>query len=242
MNGSEFAASYDESIRSPRMSALYGDTGYFNVGYWDDDCDHLAGACDHMVDMVAASIPSGARIILDAGCGVGAGTARLAASFPDALVIAGNISHWQLGEARGRGAAAPVVMDAARLPLASGSVDAVVAIESPQHFDSRDCFLAEAFRVLRPGGTITLADMMFQDRVPVGAWMLPDANRIVTPAAYAERLSAAGFAAVEVRDVTDRTWRPFCAAMLDVFQGFEQQVRAYEKSLACYVLATALKG
>ena len=242
MQNSEFALQYDEIIREPRMRALYGDSGYFNVGYWEDGCTDLTRACDRMVDKLAAAVPQDARFVLDIGCGVGAGTARLASLFPDARLVAGNLSHWQLTEARRRGADSPIVMDAARLPLQSGALDAVIAMESAQHFDTRQRFLAEAHRALRPGGGIAIADMLFNDRQPIGAWMLPPDNQVATTADYEALLAAAGFVDIVVSDVTDRTWRPFCAAMRAVFPGAEDSVDAYDKSLSVYLIATARKA
>jgi cyclopropane fatty-acyl-phospholipid synthase-like methyltransferase len=242
MQGSVFAERYDEVIREPRMRDLYGDSGYFNVGYWEDGCTDLPRACDRMVDLLAAAIPQDARRILDIGCGIGAGSARLTSLFPQARVIAGNLSHWQLTQARRRGLDAPVVMDAARLPIASDALDAVVAVESAQHFDTRERFFGEARRVLRPNGSIALADMLFRDRQPIGAWMLPPGNQISTAEDYSAQLAAAGFGDIRVTDVTDRTWRPFCAAMRTVFRGSEEIVDAYEQSLGLYLIATARKA
>ncbi len=42
--------------------------------------------------------------------------------------------------------------DACRLPLASGSVDAFVSLETIEHLDADRTFLEEIVRVLRPGG------------------------------------------------------------------------------------------
>ncbi len=242
MQASEFATHYDELIREPRMSALYGDSGYFNVGYWEDGCEELPRACDRLVDMLAAAVPADARAILDIGCGVGAGAVRLAAHFPKARVIAGNLSHWQLIQARQRGVRAPVVMDATRLAVASGALDAVIAMESAQHFDTRERFFAEAHRALRPGGAIAVADMLFDDRQPIGSWMLPPGNQVGSLANYAARLAAAGFVDIDVRNITERSWRPFCAAMRTVFPGGEEIVAAYEGSLSYYLIATARKA
>lgn len=241
MQASEFAVHYDKLIREPLLAGLYGDSGYFNVGYWDDGCGELPRACDRLVDLLAAAVPPDARAILDIGCGVGAGSARLAAHFPNARLIAGNLSHWQLTEARRRGVRAPVVMNATRLAVASGALDAVIAMESAQHFDTRERFFAEAHRALRPGGAIALADMLFDDRQPIGSWMLPPENQVATTAEYAARLTAAGFVDVEVRDITERTWRPFCAAMRSVFPGGDEFVATYEESLSIYLIATARK-
>jgi ubiquinone/menaquinone biosynthesis C-methylase UbiE/uncharacterized protein YbaR (Trm112 family) len=236
-----FAGRYDEVIRSPQMRALYGDSGYFNVGLWDGAPASLAQACDAMVDALAASVPEGARVILDIGCGVGAGTVRLQGAFPDAAVVGVNISLWQLLEARRRGLRRAAVSDAARLGILDGVADAVIACESPQHFDTRADFLAEALRVLRPGGTIALADMLFHDEEPVGRWMLPEENRVSSPADYARLLEHAGFAAVEVSDVTETSWRPYCREMERVFAGNEEALRRIEESLSRYVLAFARK-
>jgi cyclopropane fatty-acyl-phospholipid synthase-like methyltransferase len=242
MRASEFATQYDDLIREPFLAALYGDSGYFNVGYWYDGCGELTLACDRLVDMLAAAVPVDARAILDIGCGVGAGTARLATHFPKARLIAGNLSHWQLTQARQRGVREPVVMNATRLAIASGALDAVIAMESAQHFNTRERFFAEAFRALRPGGTFVLADMLFNDREPIGSWMLPPENRVGTTEEYAALLASAGFVDIEVRDITERTWRPFCDLMRVGIPGGEQFVTTYENSLDIYLMATARKA
>lgn len=239
MKPSNFGLDYDEIIREPRMRALYGDSGYFNAGYWEEGVSSLEQACDRLVDELAASIPQCARLIVDVGCGVGGGTRRLAALFPEALLVAGNISHWQLQQGRALGVETPVVMDAARLPLASGSADAIVALESPQHFDTRQLFLAEARRVLRPGGILAMADMLFADREPIGAWMLPAANRVAGLAHYGELLEAAGFGEVRVRDATDLCWNSFCDAMRAVFPDHGELLDTWQTSVSHYVLVSA---
>jgi cyclopropane fatty-acyl-phospholipid synthase-like methyltransferase len=241
MDREAFAEQYDGAINSPRMRALYGDSGYFNVGYWVGGIADLPVACDRLVDELASVVPADARTILDVGCGVGGGTRRLMERHPDALVIGANISHHQLGRARDRGVSAAVVMDASHLAVASGSVDAVLAVESPQHFETRADFLAEALRVLRPGGTLSLADMLFRDRQPFGDWMLPTENHIATPGEYATALTAAGFEVISVRDITEHSWHPFCDAMRGVFVGHEQNAERLREGLAHYVVAFARK-
>src|SRR5687768_1264307 len=92
MDRNIFAARYDEMIDSPPMRALYRDSGYFNVGYWPPGVSDIVDACDRLVDEVARAAPTDAALIVDAGCGVGAATRRLAGRFPDATILAVNIS------------------------------------------------------------------------------------------------------------------------------------------------------
>jgi len=241
MDRGTFAEEYDAVISRPRLRRMYGTSGYFNVGYWTEGITNLVAACDRMVDELADAVPAGAVVVLDVGCGLGEATRRLVDRFPRALVIGANISVWQLSEARGRGVRATVAMDAVRMAVGSGTADAVLAIESAQHFGTRADFFAEAHRVLRPGGTLALADMLFRDAA-IGEWMLPSANLASTPDEYAKTLAAAGFVDVTVRDITDVSWRPFCAEMRRDLAGPEEPMRAVEDSLAHYVLAFARRA
>jgi cyclopropane fatty-acyl-phospholipid synthase-like methyltransferase len=232
-----FAARYDALLAEPRIRALYGESGYFNVGYWIDGARDLVAACNRMVDEVASTVPAGAAVILDAGCGLGAGTRRLADRFPGSIVAALNLSLWQLTQTRAREVSAAVAADATTLPIRSETVDAVLAIESAEHFDTREDFFAEARRVLRPGGVISLADMIFREGDEITDWMLLPKRRVRTIGEYEESMRRAGFSGVTVRDITARSWTPYCQEMLKVYGGHEDVVRKIEGSLAHYVLA-----
>lgn len=239
MDSATFATRYDSIISEPRMRRLYGSSGYFNVGYWEQGTKDIVVACDRMVDEIVATVPHDAAVIIDVGCGLGAGTRRVADRFPQALVTGANLSVWQLAATRARGVDACVATDAARMGIGDGSADAVLAMESALHFDTRAAFFAEACRVLRPGGVIATADMLFRDADVIGPWLVPHGNRITTPAEYTQALRDVGFTEVTVRDITEISWRPFCAAMRKAFEGQADAVQPIEQSLAHYVLAFA---
>jgi ubiquinone/menaquinone biosynthesis C-methylase UbiE len=195
-----------------------------------------------MVDEIASAVPQDAAVILDVGCGLGAGTRRLADRFPRSLVAGVNVSLWQLTQACARGVRSAVAADATKLAIGTGTADAVLAIESAEHFDTREDFFREAHRVLRPGGVLALADMLFHEGDEITDWMLLPRHRVRTIGEYEEAMRQAGFTGVTVRDITARSWTPYCAAMLRVFQGHEDVLQKIEDSLAHYVLAFARRG
>jgi SAM-dependent methyltransferase len=101
---------------------------------------------------LAAEHLAGAREVLDVGCGEGQ-VARLAASVGAPRVVGVDPTWGQLALARDRGGA-PMYgrADAAALPFAAESFDAVVACLVFEHIDAVDDAVAEVGRVLRPGG------------------------------------------------------------------------------------------
>lgn len=107
-------------------------------------------------EMMVRALPAGGRW-LDLGCGTGWTHEALRHMGLDRRVIGLDISLGMLGYARRRGM--PVVLgDVGALPVASASVDVVLAKGVLHHLSDLPVALAEIHRVLRPGGFLVAAE------------------------------------------------------------------------------------
>ena len=98
------------------------------------------------------------REVLDAGCGVGYGSAELERSARRVLGV--DVDEEAVAYARSRYASPGVefeVMDLARLDLDDESFDVVCAFETIEHVPDPDAVLAEIARVLRPDGALLVS-------------------------------------------------------------------------------------
>lgn len=115
-----------------------------------------------------AGIQEGQRV-LDVGCGFGGTIASLNERYLRLHLAGVNIDRRQLERAASevpplqRNTIEWTQADAAKIPLPDASFDVVLAVECVFHFH-RPGFFAEAARLLRPGGSLTLSDFVPQER------------------------------------------------------------------------------
>ena len=174
--------------------AFYGD--FLNWGYWKWETDNHVVACEDLVDLVLSLAPRSGDSVLEAGCGVGGVSKRLMRDYRRVTGI--NVVADQIERCRQLVPGATFqLMDATALAFEPESFDDVVSIEAAMHFDTREQFLNEASRVLRPGGRLLVADI-------IGAPQLAR-SAITSVEDYANALEAAGLVEARVIDVTRET-------------------------------------
>ncbi|MBC7431445.1 MAG: methyltransferase domain-containing protein [Rubritepida sp.] len=209
---------------------------YLNLGYWKTSRT-IDEACAALAMLVADAAGMGPDDdVVDVGFGFADQDMLWMERVSPRQITGLNITPMQVRLARQRvrrrGMADRITLiegSASAMPLPDACCDVVTAVECAFHFHTRADFLAEAFRVLRPGGRLVLADIIraapepdgFRRRVQDVTWRL-FAEKFAVPAAnadqrapYAAKLRAAGFDRVEVRPIGSQ-----------VFPGWHQALRA----------------
>ncbi len=120
------------------------------------------------------------------------------------------------------------------VPEADGSFDVVWSQDSILHSDQREKVMAEAFRVLKPGGTLIFTDPSQADDVPEGV-LQPvydrlQLNSLGSMRFYRQAAEAAGFETVEQEDRTSDL-RTHYARVLEELNAHEEALRDNGASL-----------
>jgi MPBQ/MSBQ methyltransferase len=201
------AAFYDRRMYQEAFVAYYGQTDYANFGYWEAGTSDQKHASEALTERLLDLVPRRTGRILDVACGKGATTKHLLRHYAPGNIAGINISARQLASCQANApGCAFFLMDAPALGFHSGSFETVLCVEAAFHFTTRQDFLREAFRVLKPGGQLVLSDILMT-REAERRRRRTEGNYVPGPAEYAAMLRAAGYEAVRVIDATEQCWK-----------------------------------
>jgi len=187
-----------------------------NMGYWTRGATTDREAHEQLVHELACRVSSlRGRRVLDAGCGL-AGPAALLACDYGAQIDGINIVEQQLRWARqyieGNGLGDKIhvyVASAMDMPFVNELFDVVFSLEAAHCFLDKRRFLEEARRVLRPGGTLLLADITATTHLALTRWQPALKLNLVTAADWRRMIEDVGFT-IEQTEMIGRAVYPGC--------------------------------
>jgi len=205
----------------------------FHYGYYDEHCRHHRRAVANANATLArfAGIKQGDKV-LDAGCGRGGSCFWLAEKLgarPVGVNLVTSQLEYARREAGRRGLSGQVEFrkaDYTRTAFEAESFDVVWALESLCHSPRKIDFYSEAYRLLRPGGRLVVAEYMLnENEMPLAdqklvadwlsGWSIPSLD---TETRHTVNVGSTGFEGIEVHNWTDRmrrsSLRLYCMAVI----------------------------
>jgi tocopherol O-methyltransferase len=186
-----------------------------HYGYWDEKVQSFPQSLRRMNEVMAESAGITARDkVLDAGCGVGGSSIYLAAAI-GCRVTGITLSDRQVERATTNAKQKKVadlvgfrVMNYGHTSFPDASFDVVWGCESICYADSKEQFIKEAYRLLKPGGRLVVADGFVtqyenNDDPVIRQWLDGwQVNYLESPTRFSNFMQDAGFISVAYRDIS----------------------------------------
>ncbi len=208
---------YDQTRFDYRTVWDNSETPAVHFGYYDEKASDHKNALQNMNRVLAETIElqSGEKV-LDAGCGRGGSTFWLAKNYQAEVVGICPVPS-QIEECNAHRKALQLeqltrfdVADYCNTPYEAESFDVVWACESLCHAKEKEAFYKEAFRILKPGGRLVIAEYLRNSR-PLNVadekllkgwlnrWAILD---IDTKEEHQDHLRKSGFQSFKIEDKT----------------------------------------
>lgn len=186
-----------------------------HYGYWDEKVKTFPQSLIRMneVMMETAAIKSTDKV-LDAGCGVG-GSSIFLASTIGCNVTGITLSERQVEQARKNATNKKVeskvefeVMDYCNTSFPDAGFDVVWGCESICYADNKEQFIREAFRLLRPGGRLVVADGFVSkfennEKLVIRQWLDGwQVNYLESPVRFELFMEQAGFTNIVYKNIS----------------------------------------
>ncbi len=186
-----------------------------HYGYWDEKVRSFPQSLIRMNEvMMEAAVIKQSDKVLDAGCGVGGSSIFLASSLGcqvTGITLSERQEQQATENAKQKGVEKLVdfkVMDYCATGFPDASFDVVWGCESICYADDKHQFVREAYRMLKPGGRLVVADGFvsmseYNERLVIRKWLDGwQVKSLESPSRFKNLLSLEGFVDIEYRDIS----------------------------------------